>query len=124
MAADLDPDIVPAARRNDRKPLPGENAGGGQIVLNRAERIERLPCIFRQKLADHAGHRLEGQRARGDLRLPGRSDDIRTLARMEHEGLAVGANESGQERGYEGHRYSTRLFGPPDFRPKLPVTLL
>src|SRR5688572_14602421 len=103
MATNLDPDIVAAARRDGGEPFVREDSRDRQVVLNRAEVVERLSRLRRQQLGDHPGHRLESQRTRGNLGLSGWRNDIRALARMEDERVTVRTNNRGQERGYERH---------------------
>jgi len=53
MPAHLDPDVVAAARGDNREPLLGM-AGGMNVVLGRAVLIQRRTLVERQHLAEHA----------------------------------------------------------------------
>ena len=88
-ASNLDPDVVAAARDDDGKVLVGEIGTRRQLVLNRAEFIQRVLRLDRQQLLENAVHGLERQAARREVDLPGRRHHVRLLADVDHARLAV-----------------------------------
>ena len=67
MPADLNPDVVAAARRNDAEGLARREGGRAEVVLHRADLVERLARLGRQQLVEHPFHGVQGERARREL---------------------------------------------------------
>jgi hypothetical protein len=87
-------------------------------VLHRANLVERVPRLVRQQLAQHSGHGIEGEDTGRDLRLAGRRNDVRALAGVEHEGIAVSTHDCSEQRIYESHARFTKEIDLLIFRPK------
>ena len=71
-APDLGPDVVAAARGDDREVLAWELRHRRQLVLHRAELVERVLQLDRQQLGDDAVDRFERQAAARQVDLSGR----------------------------------------------------
>ena len=68
MTAQLEPDVVAAARGHDREAI--RDAGRrDDLVLDGAEFVEGLPQIGRKDLRDHAHDRVGREHARGQFHL-------------------------------------------------------
>ena len=67
MATNLYPDVITAASGDDTEALPWSECGGSELVLHRADFIERLARLERQQLVEHSFHRVQRQGARREL---------------------------------------------------------
>lgn len=79
--------------------------GGGDVVVGRAELVERRPLVGRQNLAEHTRDGVGREHTRGQLDLaPGkrsaklirrlrRGHDVRLFADMHDECVSVQAND-------------------------------
>ena len=77
LAAHLDPHILSASCGDDGESIE-DAVGRKDLVLDRAELVERALLIGRQDLGEHARHRVERQHARRQLHLsPGERTAIR-----------------------------------------------
>ena len=117
MPANFDPDVVAAARGNHREAF-FRHGGRRKLVLHSAKLVERTPRVAGQQLTKHADHGVEREHAGSDLGLPGRGHDVRPLASVQHQRVAVDANDCGEERVYERHVRFTKDIDLPIFRPK------
>ena len=84
-------------------------------MLHGADFVERLARLGWQQLVEHPFHRVQGERARRKLFLAGGSDDVGALARMKDERVSIGANDCGQQRGYERHSSPKGVSRSPGF---------
>ena len=91
-AADLGPDVVATARRDDREVLAGELGHRRQLVLHRAELVERVLQLNRQQLRDDAVDRFEREAAARQIHLSSGRDDVRLVAGVHDERFAIDAD--------------------------------
>jgi hypothetical protein len=87
--ADLGPHIVATARHDHRELLSWKLGEPRQVVLGRAKFVKRVLEFHGQQLRDDAVDSLERQAAVRKLDLPGWRDDIRLVAGMQDERLAI-----------------------------------
>jgi hypothetical protein len=95
VAPNLDPDIVAAARGNDREPVALRRERRRQLVFDRTELGQRALQFLGQQLRDHAAHRLEIEALGRQLDRPRRRHHVRFLTHMHDEGVAIGADNRG-----------------------------
>ncbi len=67
MPANLNPDVVAAARRHDAEGLARRECGSTKVVLHRAHLVECLARLGRQQFVEHPFHGIQGERARRKL---------------------------------------------------------
>ena len=79
MPANFNPDVLAAASRHDAEGLARRESGRTKLVLHGADFVERLARLGGQQLVEHPFHRLQGERARRQLQLAGRSDPFRLV---------------------------------------------
>ena len=87
MPANFNPDVVSAASRDDAEGLATREAWRCEIVLYRSDVVEGLTRLRRKQLVEHPLYGIERERARCQLQLPRRRDDVWTLTRMKDEGV-------------------------------------
>lgn len=91
-AADLGPEVVAAAGGDHGEMLARKLFKAWQLVLRRAKLVEGILKFDRQQLRNDTADRFEREPATGELDLPGRRDDIRLVAGVQDERLAVDAH--------------------------------
>ncbi len=87
--ANLGPDVVAAARGDDRKVFARELGQRRQLVLHGPELVEGVLQFDRQQLGDDAVDRFERQAATRKIHLAGGRDDVRFVAGVQNQGFAV-----------------------------------
>src|SRR5204863_6375912 len=97
--------VVSTARGDDREAFAGEGRLRGELVLNRAELVERVEHVLRKQLLDDAVDGVEREAFAGQFDLAGWRNDVRLVARVHHEGFAVDADYRLEERSYKAHRH-------------------
>jgi hypothetical protein len=97
MTANFHPDVVAASRRDNRKPLVRDRRERVEFLLDSAELCEGLLRSWRNQLPKNPRNRFEGQRARRQLHLSGRRNNVRTLANMQDERVPISTNNGGQQ---------------------------
>ena len=88
--------------------LSSELGEGGQLVLDRAELVERVLDLGRQQLAHDAVDGLECQAAARELDLSRRRHHVRLVAGVDHHCVAIDLDDGLEERQNEAHLF-TRL---------------
>ncbi len=91
-AADLGPDVVAAAGGDHGEMLARKLFKAWQFVLRRAKLVEGILKFDRQQLRNDTADRFEREPATGEPDLPGRRDDIRFVAGVQDERLAIDAH--------------------------------
>jgi len=107
-APHLDPHVIAAARGNDREMLTGELRRRRQLVLDRAELVERILKLDRQELSDDAVDSLQCEAAACELNLARRRHHVRLVASVDHHCVAIDLDDGLEERENEAHLF-TRL---------------
>ena len=90
----LDPDVVAAACRHHVEAIV---ADVGQPMLHRAELLERGQGLRRQQLRHHLHGGVECQLVCRDVERTLAHDNVRPLADVHHQRVAVGANNRGEK---------------------------
>jgi len=93
-AANLDPDVIAAARRDHVEPIVARRR---HLVFDRAELFELFVGVFGEQLRQHPGHRLEIEVVRRNVDRLGADDDVRTLTDVHDERVAISADNRGEQ---------------------------
>ena len=92
-SADFGPNVVSATRDDHGEMLSRKLAEAWQLlVLRRTKFVEGVLEFNRQQLRHDAADGLDGQTAARKLNLPGRRNDIRLVAGVHDERLAIDAD--------------------------------
>lgn len=96
-ASDFGPHIVASARRDDGEVLSWKLRHRRQLVLRRAEFVERALRFERQQLVDDAAHGVESETTCREVNLADRRHNVRLVADVHDERFAVDANDGLEE---------------------------
>ena len=88
-APDFRPDVVAAARGDDREVLAGELGHRRELVLHGAELVQGVLQLRRQQLSDDPVDRFEREAAAREVHLSGGRHDVRLVAGVHDERFAI-----------------------------------